>query len=154
MDSHLPRGSRPDHRAGGGFAAAHGGVNLRRRYLHGEFLSSYAPLLLAGDHYLSTVTQLSRFAYSWRARVLDRQRRFQIRAGFIFEDVVKAALEKQGFMVQNIVRINRQEFDVVSMRDGIIWNVRCKNNFIDITRVDSDAVAFARYNRGLLRAYE
>lgn len=119
-----------------------------------ECLSSYAPLLLAGDHYLFAVTQLSCFAYSWRARVLDRQRRFQIRADFIFEDVVKAALEKQGFMVQNIVRINRQEFDVVSMRDGIIWNVRRKNNFIDITRVDSDAVAFARYNRGLVRAYE
>lgn len=119
-----------------------------------ECLSSYAPLVLAGDHYLSTVTQLSRFAYSWRARGLDRQKRFQIRAGFIFEDVVKAALEKQGFMVQNIVRINRQEFDVVSLRDGIIWNIQCKNNYIDLTRVDSDAVAFARYNRGLVRAYE
>lgn len=119
-----------------------------------ECLSSYAPLVRSGDHYLSTVTQLSRFAYSWRGRVLDGQKRFQIRAGFIFEDVVKGALEKQGFIVQNIVRINRQEFDVVSLRDGIIWNVQCKNNFVDLARVDSDAVAFARYNRGLIRAYE
>lgn len=119
-----------------------------------ECLSSYAPLALIGDHYLSTVTQLSRFAYSWRARILDRNKRFQIRAGFMFEDVVKNALEKQGFIVQDIVRINRQEFDVVSMRDGIVWNVQCKNNFVDLARVDSDAIAFARYNRRLVRAYE
>jgi len=119
-----------------------------------ECLSTYAPLVLSGDHYLSTVTLLSRFAYNWRAQVLDRQKRYQIRAGFIFEDVVKAALEAQGFIVQDIVRISRQEFDVVSLRDGIIWNVQCKNNFVDLKRVDSDAVAFARYNRGLVRAYE
>lgn len=31
-------------------------------------LSSYAPLVLVGDRYLSTVTLLSRFVYSWRAR--------------------------------------------------------------------------------------
>lgn len=119
-----------------------------------ECLSSYAPLALIGDNYLSTVTQLSRFAYFWRARILDRNKRFQIRAGFIFEDVVKEALEKQGFIVQDIVRINRQEFDVVSIRDSVVWNVQCKNNFVDLARVDSDAVAFARYNRRLVRAYE
>ncbi|UUZ71255.1 hypothetical protein LP415_19295 [Polaromonas sp. P1(28)-8] len=79
-------------------------------------LSSYAPLVLVGDRYLSTVTLLSRFVYSWRARILDRKKRFQIRAGFIFENQVKLALEKQGFVVQDIVRINRQEFDVVSLR--------------------------------------
>ncbi|WP_018605572.1 hypothetical protein [Uliginosibacterium gangwonense] len=52
------------------------------------------------------------------------------------------------------MRINRQEFDVVTLRSGIIWNVQCKNNFVDLTRVDSDAAAFARYNRRLVRAYE
>ncbi len=117
-------------------------------------LSSYAPLILVGDRYLSTVTLLSRFVYSWRARILDRKKRFQIRAGFIFEDQVKLALEAQGFVIQDIVRINRQEFDVVTMRDDIIWNVQCKNNFVDLESVDSNAVAFARYNRGLVRSYE
>ena len=117
-------------------------------------LSSYAPLVLVGGRYLSTVTLLSRFVYSWRARVLDRKKRFQIRAGFIFEDEVRFALEKQGFVVQDIVRINRQEFDVVTVRDDVIWNVQCKNNFVDLESVDSDAVEFARYNRGLVRSYE
>jgi hypothetical protein len=119
-----------------------------------ECLSTYAPFVLVGDHYLSTVSLLSRFIYSWRAQVLERKKRFQIRAGFIFEGSVKAVLEKQGFVVQDIVRINRQEFDVVALRDDVIWNVQCKNNFIGLSRVDSDAVAFARYNRGLVMSYE
>lgn len=119
-----------------------------------QCLSSYAALVLVGDSYLSTVTLLSRFVYSWRARILDRKKRFQIRAGFIFEDRVKLALEKQGFVFQDIVRINRQEFDVVTLRNNVIWNVQCKNNFVDLERVDSDAVAYARYNRGLVRSYE
>lgn len=117
-------------------------------------LSSYAPLVLVGDTYLSTVTLLSRFVYSWRARVLDRKKRFQIRAGFIFEDQVKLALEEQGFVIQDIVRINRQEFDVVTTRNSVIWNVQCKNNFVNLESVDSDALAFSRYNRGLVRSYE
>jgi len=117
-------------------------------------LSSYAPLVLVGGRYLSTVTLLSRFVYSWRARILERKKRFQIRAGFIFEDQVRRALEKQGFVIQDIVRINRQEFDVVTTRDCVIWNVQCKNNFVNLESVDSDATAFARYNRGLVRSYE
>jgi hypothetical protein len=117
-------------------------------------LSSYAPLVLVGGRYLSTVSLLSRFVYFWRSRILDRKKRFQIRAGFIFEDQVKFALEKQGFVVQDIVRINRQEFDVVTVRGDVIWNVQCKNNFVDLESVDSDAVAFARYNRGLVHSYE
>lgn len=123
-------------------------------YIYMKCLSSYAPLVLIGGRYLSTVTLLSRFMYSWRARILDRKKRFQIRAGFIFEDEVRFALQKQGFVVQDIVRINRQEFDVVTVRDNVIWNVQCKNNFVDLESVDSDAVAFARYNRGLVRSYE
>ena len=71
-----------------------------------------------------------------------------------FEDHVKAGLARQGFAIQEIVRINRQEFDVVTVRDGVVWNVQCKNNFVELDRVDSDAVAFARYNSGLVRAYE
>ena len=40
------------------------------------------------------------------------------------------------------------------MRDGVIWNVQCKNNFVDLSSVDSDAHRFARYNQSLVRAYE
>lgn len=119
-----------------------------------QCLSSYAPLVLLNNRYLSTVTLLSRFMYFWRGKVLDRNKRYQIRSGFIFEEAVKSKLIKQGFSVQNIVRVNRQEFDVVAVRNGVIWNVQCKNNITDIEHLYSDADSFARYNYKLVRAYE
>ncbi len=117
-------------------------------------LSTYAPFVLVGGVYRSTVTLLSRFVYRWRAQSLDRQKRFQIRAGFIFEEAVAAELEQQGFVVQGITRITRSEFDVVALRAGVIWNVQCKNNFVDLERIEADAQRFARFNRTLVRAYE
>ena len=117
-------------------------------------LSSYAPFVRANGTLRSTVTLLSRFIYHWRAHTLDRRKRYQIRTGFIFEAVVKERLTAQGFAIQNVKRINRREFDVVAVLDGVVWNVQCKNNFVDLASVDSDAKRFARYNRALVRAYE
>lgn len=117
-------------------------------------LSTYAPLVLLDGVYRSTVTLLSRFLYWWRAQSLDRRKVFQIRAGFIFEQTVAQELNQQRFMVKDITRINRHEFDVVTVRDDVIWNVQCKNNFIDLARVESDAHRFARYNSMLVRSYE
>lgn len=117
-------------------------------------LSTYAPFIMVDGVYRSTVTLLSRFLYHWRAQTLDRKKLFQIRAGFIFEKAVAEELARQGFTVQDITRINRQEFDVVTVRDGVIWNVQCKNNFVDLTLVDTEARRFARYNALLVRAYE
>lgn len=121
-------------------------------YLEG--LSSYAPFVQVDGLLRSTVTLLSRFAYNWRARTLDSRKRYQIRTGFIFENVVKDKLSAQGFVIQHIKRINRREFDVVTVRDGVIWNVQCKNNFLDLSTVDSDAHRFAGYNRALVTSYE
>jgi hypothetical protein len=117
-------------------------------------LSTYAPMVLVDGVYRSTVTLLSRFLYYWRAQTLDRRKRFQIRAGFIFEDAVAEELNRQGFMVQDITRINRHEFDVVTVRDGVIWNVQCKNNFVDLARIEADAHRFARCNSMFVRSYE
>jgi hypothetical protein len=127
-------------------------VNSSSDYEH--CLSTYAPMVLVGGVYRSTVTLLSRFLYNWRARVLDRKKRYQIRSGFIFEDAVAAELKRLGFNVQQITRINRAEFDVVTIRDGVIWNVQCKNNFTPLDRVDSNAERFAKFNRALVRSYE
>lgn len=131
---------------------------LRSALVHGgatyfEAMSTYAPLVLVDGVYRSTVTLLSRFAYWWRAQTLDRIKRFQIRAGFMFEETVKAELEAQGFQCRNITRINHREFDVVTVRGSTIWNVQCKNNFTSLDRIDTDPGRFARYNKGLVRAY-
>ena len=127
-------------------------VNPAPSYM--ECLSTYAPLVLVDGVYRSTVALLSRFIYHWRARCLDRMKRFQIRAGFIFEDAVAEELGVQGFAVQEITRINRREFDVVTLKGGVVWNVQCKNNFIELESVENDPQRFARYNQALVRSYE
>lgn len=127
-------------------------VHRASSYMEG--LSSYAPFVQVDGMLYSTVTLLSRFIYNWRARTLDSRKRYQIRTGFIFETVVKDRLTEQGFAFQDIKRINRREFDVVTVFEGVIWNVQCKNNFVDLTAIDSDARRFARYNRALVKAYE
>lgn len=115
--------------------------------------NAIAPFIKLNDIHISTVTLLSRFLYYWKTACLNRQRRFQIRSGFIFEDNVKIALAKQGFAVTDVKRINRKEFDVVATLDQVIYNVQCKNNLIDINHIESDPVRFARYNRKLDRYY-
>ncbi len=117
-------------------------------------LDSYAPFVLVDGIYRSTVSLLSRFIYYWRSRCLDRSKRYQIRTGFIFEKAVAEALERQFFAVQQITRINRHEFDVVTLRDGTIWNVQCKNNMTDLEWIEAEPKRFARYNRNLVLAYE
>lgn len=134
-------------------------TDLRQAFVHGHpsyraCLSTYAPMILVGGMYRSTVTLLSRFIYHWRAVCLDQRKRYQIRSGFIFEKAVAQALEAQSFAVQNITRINRHEFDVVTLRDGTIWNVQCKNNFLDLDRLEAEPDRFAKYNYRLVRSYE
>ncbi len=127
---------------------------VNRSAVYMDCLSTYAPLVRIDETYRSSVTLLSRFIYNWRARCLENVRRYQIRSGFLFEKAVTVALEEQGFRCQGITRIDHKEFDVVTVRCGIVWNVQCKNNFIDLDRVDCDAAHFARYNARLVRSYE
>ncbi len=117
-------------------------------------LSSYAPFVLVDGMYRTTVTLLSRFMYHWRGVALERNKRYQIRTGFIFEAAVASELREQGFDVQDITRINRHEFDVVTVRDGVIWNVQCKNNFLDLERLEADPGRFGKYNAMLVRGYQ
>lgn len=132
---------------------------LRRALLHTEDsyvanTNSYAPFVEVEGQLRSSVTLLSRFLYSWKNVCLYRSRRFQIRSGFIFENTVAEALERQGFHLTGIKRLNRKEFDVVTIRDGVIFNVQCKNNLIDPSRLEADPKLFARYNRARVASYE
>lgn len=115
--------------------------------------NAIAPFIAVDGTLVSTVTFLGRFLYYWKSTCLNRVRRFQVRSGFIFEDNVKAALTRQGFTVTNMKRVNRKEFDVVATCDGVIYNVQCKNNLVDLERIESDPARFARYNRQLDRYY-
>jgi Holliday junction resolvase len=115
--------------------------------------STYAPFTRVGDYLATSITLLSRFANHWKNVCLNRVRRYQIRSGFIFEKSIKAALRAQGFDVTKIKRVGHAEFDVVATLDGVIFNVQCKNNLVDLNRIERDVRRFVRYNRSLDTAY-
>ncbi|MGH0218503.1 hypothetical protein NKY68_00255 [Sinorhizobium meliloti] len=121
---------------------------------YSESIDTYTPLVHVDGVFYSTVTLLSRFAYYWRARTLDKIKRFQIRSGFIFEKAVANHLREQGFEIKGIKRIDRHEFDVIALGDGVVWNIQCKNNFLDLAYLEASPARFARYNHRLVRSYE
>lgn len=115
--------------------------------------STYAPFTRVGGDLVTSITLLTRFANHWKNVCLNRVRRYQIRSGFIFEKSVKAELRAQGFNVTEIKRVERAEFDVVATLDGVIYNVQCKNNLVDLNRIEADVRRFVRYNGSLEHAY-
>lgn len=114
---------------------------------------AYQPFLDLGDRVVSNINLLSRFLYAFKNVHLGSRRRFQIHAGFIFEDMVKRDLDRMGFTVTSIKRINRKEFDVVATRGSVIFNIQCKNNWIDLSKIEAERALFVRYNRSLTNYY-
>ncbi|HMM73863.1 MAG TPA: hypothetical protein PKC22_16840, partial [Rhodocyclaceae bacterium] len=97
--------------------------------------NAFEPFINVGDAVVSNVNLLSRFLYAFKNVHLGSRRRFQIHAGFIFEDMVKRALERPGFTVTDVKRINRKEFDGGAIHADVIHNFQCKNNWIDLAKV-------------------
>jgi hypothetical protein len=118
-----------------------------------EAVNSFTPFITVGRHDVTTVTLLSRFAYSWKTFCLNRIKRFQIRSGFIFEDEVKKALARQDFVISDIKRIDGHEFDVIAIKGNVIYNIQCKNNLVELARMEQNPKLFARYNLRLDRYY-
>ncbi len=126
-------------------------------------LNSFHPFINVGDHYSSNVNLLMRFLYYYKNSILNRARRFQVHSGFVFEDKVKQSLKDNKFEITDITRINRKEFDVVTIartinfatiKEDTIYNFQCKNNAIDLTLVESNQEMFVAFNRKLVKYYE
>ncbi len=115
--------------------------------------NSFEPFIETGGYVISNVNLLTRFLNAFKNIHLGSRKRFQIHAGFIFEDKVAADLASYGFTVTGVTRINRQEFDVVTILGDVIHNFQCKNNWIDLGKLESDRRLLARYNRRLDRYY-
>ncbi|MDE2184643.1 MAG: hypothetical protein KGJ78_16610 [Alphaproteobacteria bacterium] len=114
----------------------------------------FAPFIAVGDTVISNVNLLMRFLNAFKNFTLEGRKRYQVHSGFVFEDKIKAALAELGYSVTGIKRINRKEFDVVATRGATIFNIQCKNNWIDLRDIESDPKAFARYNRYLVWYYQ
>lgn len=89
-------------------------------------INSYQPFVRIGDDLVTNLNLLTRFLNDYRTAVLNPLKRYQIRSGFLFEKKVRAVLEAEGFAGTNIKRIEGREFDVVTVRDGVIhtWSKR------------------------------
>jgi hypothetical protein len=119
-----------------------------------SYVSNFVPLLQLVDHtYYSSVVLLNRFIANRMQLYLNKKKSFQINSGFVFEDKIRKVLNSRGFEIKPITRIKRKEFDVITVKDGKIYNFQCKNNFIDIARQQDDPLLMARINSRLVRYY-
>lgn len=118
------------------------------------YANSYHPFIRVGEYYKSNVNLTMRFIYNYKNISLNDNRRFQIKSGFLFEDKVKSELMGVGFVIMDVKRIKRREFDVVASRDNVLFNFQCKNNFVDITLMEKDPKTFARKNRRWAKYYQ
>lgn len=119
-----------------------------------ENLNNYSPFQKVEGQFYTTVVLLTRFVYRTLSQSLLKNRTFQIHSGFIFEDKVSKILETKGFKPTGITRINRKEFDLITIKDNKVFNFQCKNNYIDISRVNYDYKTIGRFNQQLCRYYE
>lgn len=108
-----------------------------------------------GDYYYSTYFLIIRYYTNELQRILRKIRKYQINAGFLFEKMVTDIMKNNGFKVEQCKRIEHKEFDVVCTKNGKIYNFQCKNNFYDVTKIDTRTVDVAvRYNNKLARYYD
>ncbi len=117
-------------------------------------LNGFFPFQNCGNAYYSTVQLLSRFVYQTLSLSLLKQKSFQINSGFLFEDKSAQILEEHGFKCTGVKRINRKEFDLIAIKDDVVYNFQCKNNLIDVSRVDNNYKKIGRLNKTLCRYYE
>lgn len=118
--------------------------------LHG----SYAAFSQHGNVFYSDLMMLLRFGYRVRDHLLERNRRYQIKSGFIFEDSLKSELPALGFEVLDIKRIDRKEFDVVAKRAGTVYNLQCKNALLDRNLMETNLRQFVRNNRRIVSYFK
>lgn len=119
-----------------------------------ENLNNYAPFQKVDNRFYTTVVLLTRFVYRTLSQSLLKNRTFQIHSGFVFEDKASNILEAKGFVPTEITRINQKEFDLITIKDNKVYNFQCKNNFIDISRVNFDYKKIGKYNQRLSKYYE
>ncbi len=121
---------------------------------YSECVDSYHPFIKFEARYYSNANLLMRFLYYYKNIVLNKNKKFQIHSGFVFEDQIKEKLSKYGFLITDIKRINKKEFDVVTVKNNIIYNFQCKNSFIDISLINKNQKMFIRHNKRFVNYFK
>lgn len=126
--------------------------NKANNFYHAS--TARSPFIKVRGNYVSTVILINGFMNEIKNLSLKNNKRYQINSGFIFEDMVKKILVENGFFVTDITRINRKEFDVVTVRDNEIYNFQCKNSFLDLKLLYTEKKQLIKYNRRLIAYYK
>ena len=119
-----------------------------------NILNSYAPFQKVDKNYYSTVVLFTRFVHNTLSAVLLKNKTFQIHSGFVFEEKASKILEEKGYKPTGFKRISQKEFDLITVKDGKVYNFQCKNNLINISSVGLDYKKMGRLNNRLCRYYE
>ena len=121
-----------------------------------EVTASRYPFFRIGRIYYSTILFFQRYIVNAINRSLERKKKFQIDSGFVFEKRVVDLVKGYGFEYRKTCkRIEHKEFDVVCVKDGCIYNFQCKNNYINVQKIDTNWIkTAARKHRTLARAYD
>lgn len=106
--------------------------------------------------FYSTYFMILRYYTNCVMKMLRKRRKYQIEAGFVFEEQVKSVVRKYGFDVQtDCKRIERKEFDVVCVKDDTIYNFQCKNNYINVSTIGlKETTATCKRNKQLNSYYK
>jgi len=115
-----------------------------------NFVSAFQ---LVDNNYMSSVVLINRFITNRTLSFLNKNKSFQINSGFVFEEKVSKILENNGYQLSGITRINRKEFDIITIKNNQIYNFQCKNNLIDISRIQDEAKRMAKLNGRLIKYY-
>ena len=121
-----------------------------------EVTASRYPFFRIGEIYYSTILFFQRYIVNAINRSLERKKKFQVDSGFIFEKRVIDLVKGYGFEYRKTCkRIEHKEFDVVCVKDGCIYNFQCKNNYINVQKIDTNWIkTAARKHRTLARSYD
>lgn len=121
-----------------------------------EVSASRYPFFCIGKTYYSTILFFQRYIVNAINRYLERKKKFQIDSGFVFEKRVIDLVKDYGFVYHKTCkRIEHKEFDVVCVKDGCIYNFQCKNNYINVQKLDTNWInKAARKHRSLARTYD
>lgn len=119
-----------------------------------DALNSIIPFQKCGNIYYSNNFAILRYAENEILSILNRSKKYQIDAGFIFEEKVTEVVEKHGFKRnRSVKRIARREFDVVCVKGNCIYNFQCKNNYFDVTDIDFSNISKACKKNKSLESY-
>ena len=121
-----------------------------------EVTASRYPFFRIGEIYYSTIIFFQRYIVNVINRALERKKKFQVDSGFIFEKRVVGLVRAYGFEHRKTCkRLEHKEFDVVCVKDGCIYNFQCKNNYINVQKIDTNWIkTAAQKHRTLAHAYD